>query len=32
MRVFKDDAEIAAMMERDHQAECASYNEDGSLK
>ena len=32
MRVFKDTAEIAAMIERDHLAECAKYNEDGSLK
>ncbi len=32
MRVFKDDAEIAAMIERDHRAEFAKYNEDGSLK
>lgn len=32
IRVFKDTAEIAAMIERDHQAECAKYNPDGSLK
>ena len=32
MRVFKDDAEVAAMIERDHRAECAKYNDDGSLK
>lgn len=32
MKVFKDDAEIRAMMESDHLAECAKYNKDGSLK
>ena len=32
MQVFKDDAEVAAMIERDHRAECAKYNDDGSLK
>lgn len=32
MKVFKDTAEIAAMIEHDHNAECAKYYEDGSLK
>ena len=32
MRVLKDDEEIAAMIERDHIAECAKYSKDGSLK
>ena len=32
MRVFKDTAEIAEMMKRDHRTELAKYNEDGSLK
>ena len=32
MTVFKNDEEIAAMIDRDHRAECAKYNEDGSLK
>ena len=36
IRVFTDDAEIAAMIERDHRAESAKYdpdyNPDGSLK
>lgn len=32
MRVFKNSAEIAAMIERDHLAECAKYNENGLLK
>ncbi|MDN5870861.1 MAG: hypothetical protein L0H73_09115 [Nitrococcus sp.] len=32
MRVFKNRAEIAAMIERDHLAERAKYNDDGSLK
>lgn len=30
MRVFKDDGEIAAMIERDHRAECAKCAQDGS--
>ena len=32
MHVFKDEAEIAEMSELDHRAECAKYNEDGTLK
>jgi hypothetical protein len=32
MRIFKDDVEIAEMIERDHLAECAKYNTDGTLK
>ena len=32
MRVFKDHAEVAEMIERDHLAECAKYNDDGTLK
>jgi hypothetical protein len=32
MKVFKDDEEIAQMIERDHLAECAKYNPDGTLK
>ena len=32
MRVFKDDAEVAQMIERDHLAECAKYNTDGTRK
>ncbi len=32
MTVFKDSAEVAQLIERDHMAECAKYNEDGTLK
>jgi hypothetical protein len=32
MTVFKNHAEVADMIERDHQAECAKYNDDGTLK
>ena len=32
MRVLKDTSEIATMIERDHRAECAKHNKDGSLK
>jgi hypothetical protein len=32
MRVFKDLAEVVGMIGRDHLAECAKYNDDGSLK
>ena len=32
MKIFKDNDEIAATIERDHQLECAKYNPDGSLK
>ena len=32
MRVFKNDAEVAQMIERDHVAECAKYNPDGTRK
>ncbi len=32
MRVFKDDLEIATMIEQDHQAACAKYNADGTQK
>ena len=32
MKVLKNDAEIAEMIERDHLAECAKYNKDGALK
>ncbi|MDA1272769.1 MAG: hypothetical protein O2960_01780 [Verrucomicrobia bacterium] len=31
MRVFKDTAEVAKLIKRDHLAECAKYNEDGTL-
>ena len=30
--VFKDRQEIADMIKRDHKAECAKYNSDGTLK
>lgn len=30
MHVFKDHAEIAQMIERDHAAECAKYTKDGA--
>ena len=30
--VFRDQQEIADMIKRDHLAECAKYNEDGTLK
>lgn len=32
IKVFQDEAEIAAMIERDHLAECAKCNLDGSLR
>jgi len=32
MKVFKDNAESVEMIERDYLAECAKYNEDGTLK
>jgi hypothetical protein len=32
MRVFKNVAEVAQMIERDHVAECAKYNPDGTRK
>ena len=32
MRVFKDQAEVAQMIERDHLAECPKYKGDGTLK
>ena len=32
MHAFKNQAEIAQMIERDHRSECAKYNEDGTLK
>lgn len=32
MKVFKNHAEVAEMIERDHQVECAKYNDDGTLK
>jgi hypothetical protein len=32
MRVLKDNAEVAKMIERDHVAECAKYNPDGTRK
>jgi hypothetical protein len=32
MHVFKDRNELAEMIERDHLAECAKYNPDGTLK
>jgi hypothetical protein len=32
MQVFKDRNELAEMIERDHLAECAKYNPDGTLK
>jgi acyl-CoA hydrolase len=32
MKVLKNDVEVAEMIERDHLAECAKYNEDGTLK
>jgi len=32
MRIFKDDAEVSEMIERDHQAECDRYKDDGTLK
>lgn len=32
MKLFKDHDELGAMIERDHQLECAKYNPDGSLK
>jgi hypothetical protein len=31
IKVLKD-AEVTEMIERDHHAECAKYNEDGTLK
>ena len=32
MRVFTDTAEMAQMIQRDHLAECAKYNPDGTRK
>ncbi len=32
MKVFKDNAESVEMIERDYLAQCAKYNEDGTLK
>jgi len=32
MRIFNDYAEVAEMIERDHAAECAKYNPDGTRK
>lgn len=32
MKIFKDTGEVAEMIERDHVAECAKYNENGTLK
>ena len=32
MQVFKNQAEVAEMIERDHQVECAKHNDDGTLK
>ena len=32
MHEFKDLTELAQMIEHDHLAECAKYNEDGTLK
>lgn len=32
IKVFKDAAEVAEMIERDHTTECAKYNDDGTRK
>lgn len=32
MKVFKDAAEIAAMIERDHLTECSKYDEEVTWK
>ena len=32
IKVFRDQQEIADMIKGDHLAECAKYNEDGTLK
>ncbi len=32
IKVFKNDTEISEMIEQDHKAECAKYNNDGTLK
>ncbi len=30
MKVFQNHAEVAEMIERDHQVECAKYNDNGT--
>jgi len=32
MKVFKNDAEIAELIEHNHQTECVRYNDDETLK
>jgi len=32
LKVIETDEEVAQMIERDHLAECAKYNPDGTLK
>ena len=32
IKIFRDHKELADMIKRDHLAECAKYNDDGSLK